>query len=450
MAERLLEMIDQISDCKRILPSLARMARSENPHVRSKAVLMIGRSGPSLEWIENWTEKRLQESDARVRANAIEAMWGIDTDAAREALQWAARDSNNRVAGNALVGMYRLGEISPLADLIKMAARDSPPFRRTAAWVMGETGDPRFSEVLGRMIADTNAHVRKSAFRAVGRIREAKARALQTVEWPLAVAANAKDPRTGERCVSVSVVTADGRGNPRILPAQFVLTESGHAVWSYRVAEKTPPGPMTILFLFPRKPDSSGRLWDQSASRGLKCKRSTDVWSAAPYSGVEDTPDKRPADAESPSFNANTAQAAGTLQDTPKRADCTGFWAAVQSALLAGNSKVRGERHVIVLVSEEVSESADENLAATVQSTRTSIEVVSTCANPALREFCRRAGGRFHYVGQNSTLEDAVSLAYLSLLARYEIFYQSVASDPAKLKVRVHTSAGWGETTVSL
>jgi len=141
MAERLLEIVDRISDGNRLLPSLMRILRHDNPYLRSKAVLMIGRSGRSLSWIQ----RRLQESDTRVRANAIEAIWGVDTDQARELLEWATRDGNNRVAGNALVGLYRMGESATLARLAKMAGHDVPGFRRTAAWSMGETGDPRFS-----------------------------------------------------------------------------------------------------------------------------------------------------------------------------------------------------------------------------------------------------------------------------------------------------------------
>ena len=446
MAERLLEIIDGISDGKRILPSLMRMLRSDNPYLRSKAVLMIGRSGKSLKWIE----RRLQETDTRVRANAIEAMWGIDSEPARELLQWAIRDSNNRVVGNALVGLYRLGEISPLGELIKMAVHDSPAFRRTAAWAMGATGDPRFSEVLGRMIADSNANVRKSAFAAVRRVREAAAQASRAVEWPVAVAAGPQDPRTGERHVCVAVVTADGRSIPQVLPAQFLLSENGQPVWSYRVAERMAPDPMSVIFLFPRKMDRSGKLWDKGGLHCLKWKRSMDLWSSVPYSGVEDRPPKDTADLELPSFIANASRAARIFQETPKRIDCSGFWTAVHRAVLPGNTALRGKRHVIVLAPDEVGGYEDDDLISAVLASRASIQVVSTSANPSLREFCRRIDGHFHYVADNSAIEEAVSLAYLSLLARYEIRYQPVSPVATSLKLRVHTPAGWGEMVVEL
>ena len=446
MAERLLEIVDRISDGKRLLPSLMRILRHDDPYLRSKAVLMIGRWGRSIGWIE----KRLQEADTRVRANAIEAIWGVDTGQARELLDWASNDGNNRVVGNALVGLYRLGESSSLARLAKMAGHDFPAFRSTAAWAMGETGDPRFSEVLGRMIADDNSGVRKCAFAAVRRIREAMVPVTHAPEWPVALAASSKNPRTGERRVAVAVVTADGRGSPPVLPVQFILTENGQTVWSYRVAEKMAPGPLTVLFLFPRILDTAGKEWDQGAMRCLHWKRSTDLWSAVPYSSVDDAPSEGPADLELPSFIANSARAAKALRQTPKRLDCTGFWTAIQRAVLPGNGAVRGERHLIVLAPDNVGENGDQNLVAAVHASRTTVQVVSSCANPALEEFCQRVEGRFRHVKDISGVEEAVSLAYLSLLARYEIRYRSNAPEAASLKLRVHTPAGRGETTVEL
>ena len=446
MAERLLEIIGRISDGNRLLPSLMRILRHDNPYLRSKAVLMIGRSGRSLSWIQ----KRLQESDTRVRANAIEAIWGVDTDPARELLEWATRDGNNRVIGNALVGLYRMGESASLARLAKMASHDAPGFRRTAAWAMGETGDPRFSEVLGRMIADDNGAVRKSAFAAVRRIREAMVRVTQAPEWPVALAPGARNPRTGERRVAAAVVTADGRGSPPVLPVQFILTENGQTVWSYRVTDKMAPGPLTVLFLFPRRRNSAGQEWDHGALRCLNWKRSTDLWSAVPYSGADDDPSDSPAHLELPLFIANSAQAAKALQETPKRLECTGFWTAMRRAVLPGSSALRGERHLIVLAPDDVGDHGDQNLAAAVHASRTTLQVVSNCANPALEEFCRRVEGRFRHVKDISDIEEAVSLAYLRLLARYEIRYRSDAPDGASLKLRVHTPAGWGETAVEL
>jgi hypothetical protein len=439
-AERLLEIIGQISNRMHRLPSFMRMLRNGNPYLRSKVVLLIGRSGRSLKWIK----KRLQESDARVRANAIEAAWGIDTPEARELLAWAARDLNNRVAGNALLGMYRLGEGSSLAELSKMASHDSAAFRRTAAWAMGETGDSRFTEVLGRMIGDAHTGVRKVAFAAMRRVREATAYGSQLPQWQMAAAAGPTDQRTGERKVSVAVAAADGHENPRVLPAQFLLTENGQVVWSYRVAERMAAGPMAVLFLFPRSPD---KRWDDATRRCLTWKRSTDLWSTVTYSGADD----KAADSmnlELPGFIASSAESARALEQTSRQTDCTGFWTAIKQAILPGSNAVRGPTHMIVLAPEGVGGSADDDLIAAVRASRTAVQLISAAENPVLREFCRRVYGHFQHVKDGAGIEEAISSAYLIVLARYEIRYQPVVADAATLKIRVQAPAGWGETTV--
>ena len=105
---------------------------------------------------------------------------------------------------------------------------------------------------------------------------------------------------------------------------------------------------------------------------------------------------------------------------------------------------------MIVLAPDDVVDNSDANLIAAVHASRTSIQVVSTSANPALQEFCRRIDGRFHLVENNAAIEERISLVYLSLLARYEIRYAPVCADTVSLKLRVHTPSGWGETTVPL
>jgi hypothetical protein len=197
---------------------------------------------------------------------------------------------------------------------------------------------------------------------------------------------------------------------------------------------------MAVLFLFPAKPDG---LWDEGTLRRLAWKRSQDVWSAVPYAGAED-------ELELPTFIANSIEPARAPQEARQRSDCTGLWTAIGRAILPGNSAMRGQRHMIALATEAVDGNPDDHLIAAVQASRTSLQVVSSSANPALAEFCRRVNGRFHQVKDNSRIEEAVSLAHLSLLARYEIHYQPVAADATSLKVRVQTPAGWSEATAEL
>jgi HEAT repeat protein len=169
---RLMDILLEISSFVRILPALKRLARHPDPHVRSKAVLLIGRGDPGSGWVQN----RFAESDPRIRADTVEALWGLNTEEARHLLLAAAQDDNNRVAGNALLALFRLGDSSAEPGLRKMADNDSAMFRATSAWVMGEIADPRFAGLLARLVGDASQIVRKRAFSALGKIA-ARARA---------------------------------------------------------------------------------------------------------------------------------------------------------------------------------------------------------------------------------------------------------------------------------
>ena len=67
------------------------------------------------------------------------------------------------MAGNALVGLHRLGEpaVSQLAQ--RMLQDSRPIFRTTAAWVMGKIGGPEFIECLRQAVGDRDKLVRETA-----------------------------------------------------------------------------------------------------------------------------------------------------------------------------------------------------------------------------------------------------------------------------------------------
>jgi HEAT repeat protein len=94
----------------------------------------------------------------------------------RRLFRLALKDPNHRVAGNALVGLHRLGEdLDVIRHLGKMARRPEPLFRASAAWVMGQTGEERYIGVLRQMVRDPDSLVRLNALRSLRRINLASA-----------------------------------------------------------------------------------------------------------------------------------------------------------------------------------------------------------------------------------------------------------------------------------
>ena len=118
----------------------------------------------------------MQEADPRVRANAIEALFGGAAASSRALLWYAVKDENNRVAGNALLALYQLQDAGAIPCILAMSADARPAFRATACWVISRTADPRFLPALEKLARDLYALVRKNAVKAIEQIRESEGR----------------------------------------------------------------------------------------------------------------------------------------------------------------------------------------------------------------------------------------------------------------------------------
>jgi HEAT repeat protein len=440
---KLMDILCEIADPGRIMPSLMRMMRHPNRHLRSKAVKMIGRGSKSTKWVMG----RLSESDPRVRANAIESLWGVDSPEARTLLKFAASDANNRVAGNALLGLYHLGEVSVLSDVVNLASHESPLFRASAAWVMGETGDPRFTEALRRLISEPDTTVRKRAFAALAQIRLANGQPQVREKLHVAGRMVVDDSLKGLRRLIVAVAADDMREPPKVGPLQFMLSEGGQHVTSYKISEKPLPEAISVIFVIPRSREAAGGAFFEGVANCLRWKRPSDLWSVLPYIETGDGEPPPPRDPEPPVFTSNADALKAALQDTPKRLDCTDLWTGVWCATKKDGGQSRGKRHAIVLSSTEEGRIAGHGLIANMQSGRIPVQVIASGPNERLQEFCQRTHTSFR-VGAEDEIQAMIEQAYLGLLTRYEIAYQPVVPNAPVLKVRIQTPGGWGETLI--
>jgi hypothetical protein len=189
-AKRVLAIVSELPACRHILLPLVNLLHSPDPKVRSKAASLYGRTSQNADWVR----KRLQEVDARVRANAVESLWGTDSDSARAVLKEASRDHHHRVAANALVGLHRIGAYDVTASLQKMAHSEDPMGRAAAAFAMGQILHADFKPVLETLLKDPSPQVRSQALRSLIRMkRQPKPGEVEAVPAETAVDAVAED-----------------------------------------------------------------------------------------------------------------------------------------------------------------------------------------------------------------------------------------------------------------
>jgi hypothetical protein len=172
VAMRALELLEAIGGSSvRILPLLIRLQRSGDERVRSKAAALMGRSNRNPAWYRS-----LFAGDARTLANAVDSLWGSQWEGARAVFVEAVESGDPRVAANAVVGLFRLGEVEQAEGRLASMTVDSDPRRRaSAAWAAGVVNHPPLLPALARLIDDPHPHVRRNAVRALARIRRNRA-----------------------------------------------------------------------------------------------------------------------------------------------------------------------------------------------------------------------------------------------------------------------------------
>jgi len=131
---RVLEVVDGISDCRRLAMPLMKFVSLPYRRVRSKAVKLLARASSNAVWADSI----LHDIDPRVRSNLVE---GIARQLGKKAdvlLRKAAQDPHHRVAVTSLLALSRLGDVPSREALEKMAIEGSELQRNAAAWALGQ------------------------------------------------------------------------------------------------------------------------------------------------------------------------------------------------------------------------------------------------------------------------------------------------------------------------
>jgi hypothetical protein len=164
---RALAIAGAISDCSRLAPSLVQLLRHPCARVRSKAVLLLGRANRNLARVGSL----LASPDSRLRANAVESLWGDGRHEVLKILRKASHDECSRVMVNALLGLCKAGDVEAHSRLLEMAGNGDPALRCGAAWAMGESSDREFSQALETLAHDADVKVRSMAEKSREKLR---------------------------------------------------------------------------------------------------------------------------------------------------------------------------------------------------------------------------------------------------------------------------------------
>jgi HEAT repeat protein len=277
---RLLEVLEAASQQPRFYLFQSELMSYPDSVVRSKAAFLIACSNKSVSLVG----KLLLDEDVRVQANAVEALWTFEADDARSLLQTAARSKTARVAANAAVGLYRIGDLSSLRLLFQMASLGDPGPRTSAAWAMGETGDPRFLPFLTAWFTRSSGNERVNVLQALGRIRRREKACVQS--GPIEIRTWSAAANGPKRNLVLTLRSPDRPDLCAMKPTQFALWEGGTLIEDYEIASQPNPALIVCGFVVPRfcsASDPYAIAVLEAMERCFSYKRAEDLWRVDRY-----------------------------------------------------------------------------------------------------------------------------------------------------------------------
>jgi hypothetical protein len=460
---RLLEVLGAVSDGFGIQGFLRQMLQHPNPRIRSKVTLLVGSGGYGIRAIQKLLTEA--DEDARVRANAIEALWQCPHPDAVSLYLDCLGDSDNRVAGNAALGLYFSGDPKSIPAIRGMATSSDPRFQRTAVWIVGKTGDPRFLPLLVPMMAESDGGLRKSVFRALTTLKRAAAKRAQNPPLGLEILdVEANEPQTTR--VRLALTTGSGGAAPPIPATGFALLAGGKPIDHYTCVEHR-NDQMWTAFILPRRPVPTDPLPVQLREALMACLhtklpgerwgivRYRETWSASAERAYQlfgqtmgELLPVTPAREHGVNFTGSVAVLRSEIESHGLRVDRDwNAFGAIRSTVQAAGS-VHQTRSCIVVVDspQTVEEDALEDLIRLIRDNSFVIHALTTRANEQLARLCRETDGIFRLVPDVALAGSEVQLLYQVLKNHYSIEFRSSelgARDP--LIVRAFNASASGE-----
>lgn len=374
----------------------------------------------------------VEDGNPRVRANAVESLWGSMGGMARQIFARAAKDPNHRVAANGLIGLYQQGDPASIEGLVELLARPVPEARAAAAWAMGRIGEPRFIPLLHatRRRPGQDPMVVKNCLAAVKRAE--RTRAIGTVkELSLRIlAGHATLP--GQVALAVCARLAGSTELPALRGTSFHLAHGDAPVWRYSCESVQAKAPMAVAFLLPVGAEAlraRGRVYRAVLDEAFALRREADRISLALYA-------EQPAVSPNPLYGASElaadpADVRETLADLPGLANVPQGPFGPMEELAAKLNLFEGERNLVWLVDHLAAVFLEHVQQPSLGGVKLHVLCTARAPSAALRvaaAMAKSTGGAFLHLGDGEDLNSAC----LDLIASFHLHYRLTCPSPGE------------------
>ena len=422
---------DQLMDCLTMI---------DNPagRVRSRIALILGRVTRDADRFQ----ALMKDADPRVRANLVEGVSHAWPSLVSKLLRESTFDSHHRVASNAALALYKLGDVGSISCISSLLRDPREMHARAGLWAAGQTKDFRFEKSVADLMVRPEPEVQTSANR-IGDLLRAE-RAMQVFVGGVKV-----------RIIGAGVLSSSihfvrfqciQQSGQRIMAASdtgalsFALQENGTAVEQFTMRPITAAEPLVFLLVVSRM---SGGLSDQlrtywqkpldgeslailCAEQGELCK---DVLSSSTFEE---------------SLAAEVVSLESRTVDAPiltRYLHCLGSFA--------------GRKHCIIIVDGSFADAPSDYFVQSTQQAAITVHVflingVSPQIADAYQHLASLTGGRFVPFGSASELGELLSELRAEHSSTIELSWAALSDAPAEVALTYCGEFGFGSATVQL
>ena len=436
-AIRLLNVLELSCPPSQLVLELFHLEHSE-ARIRSKITLILGRltRGPV------WLKARLEEQDSRVRANAIESVWGCRVKGLNQLLVEAAHDSNHRVAANAAVGLYKLGDVAAVPIVYSMLRNRDDWFRRAALWTVSQVIDLRYLPLIKEIASTSPGEEKASARQALKRLSDRQDSSSFLPRLAIEFSGMSRD-KAGTRKLTFSCLpetATEWLTPPNVSGLDFVITEDGVQVEEYTFRPLDTANSLTAIVLTPGVSEGYANVV-RCAWANASDSESLAILCPAAHSGSGALPVSSPI----------TFQHGQAITDLNHRSQPTAddLNASIERSLSALRG-IKGPKFVVVLASAGTGVPIERSVVALSVEYRIPVYCVVSKALPShitesFRSLSTFSGGKL-VVAETAA---AAIREILSLRARflcsYEISWHSGSEYPTNTTVVLSNTSGQGE-----
>lgn len=165
---RLLDILARSVDPEKLGGMLSSLVEHPDERVRSKVAVIAAGNSRVASHKSGW----LKDVDPRVRANAVESLWGRRDVEAIQLLKIACKDPHHRIAANALYGLYLAGEACSIRGVLRLFREVEVPRQLAGIWLLGQMGDPRFLTLVHENLALKTGRIKFALLNAGRKIKK--------------------------------------------------------------------------------------------------------------------------------------------------------------------------------------------------------------------------------------------------------------------------------------